>query len=147
MLPEASEDLSDDLSVSSEVRVGGEDVVEVDHDVSRQDEVLENVVHHGLEGRRGVGKAEIYYQRLEESAVSTEHGLPLVALADADIVESPPDIELREESGPFQTINKVVNERNGVPVLYGHCVQCPVVLDEPELPVLLLYEEDRRSHW
>ena len=37
MLPETSEDLSDDLLVPSKVQVGNEDVVEVDHDISGQD--------------------------------------------------------------------------------------------------------------
>jgi hypothetical protein len=46
---ELTEHLSDDLPVMGEVGVCDEDVIKVDHDVSRQDKVLEDVVHH-LEG-------------------------------------------------------------------------------------------------
>src|ERR1700743_896763 len=122
------------------------DIIEVDHDISGQDKVLENVVHHGLEGCGRVGKPKVHHQRFEKSTVGTECSFPLIALTDADIVEPPSDIEFREESGPFQTINKIVNERDRIPVLYGHRVQCPIVLDEPKLPILLLYQEDWGSH-
>ena len=146
MLPEAPEDLPDDLPVPGAVRVSDEDVVEVYHDVARQDEVLEDVVHHCLEGRGGVGQAEVHHQGFKEPPVRPERGLPFVAFPDPDVIETPPDVEFREEPGSFQSINKVVDQREGVPVLHGHRVQGPVVLNEPELSVLLLNEEDRGSH-
>jgi hypothetical protein len=84
---------------------------EVDHDVSRQDEVLEDIVHCGLEHCWRVGKAEVHHQWLKEPPVSTEGGLPLVAFADQDVVEAPPNIEFHEELSSLQPINEVVDQR------------------------------------
>ena len=36
----------------------GEDVVQVDTDYTFRDEVLEDIIHHGLEGGRAVGEVE-----------------------------------------------------------------------------------------
>src|ERR1700761_8879382 len=56
MLPEAPEDFGDNSVVCPEVRMSDEDVVQIDHDIPGENEVLENVVHYGLERRRGVGE-------------------------------------------------------------------------------------------
>jgi hypothetical protein len=58
MFSELAEHLLDNFVMMGGVRMRDEDVVEVDHDISRQNEVLEDVVHHCLEGGQGVGKAE-----------------------------------------------------------------------------------------
>jgi hypothetical protein len=143
MLSKVTEHLLDDLAMKSEVRMRDEDVVEVDHDVSRQNEVLEDVVYHHLEGGQGVGKAEVHHQQLKEPPVSMEHSLPFVTFPDPDIVETPLDIEFREELSSLQMVYKIVDQRVWVPILHGHHVKCLVVLDEPEGTVLLLNEEDQ----
>src|ERR1700753_1253033 len=99
VLPQAPENLRDDSAVRTDVRVGNEDVIQVDHDISGKNEVLENVVHHGLEGRRGIGEPEVHHQWLEKPPVGPERRFPFVALPDPDIVKPPPDIELRKEPG------------------------------------------------
>ena len=52
VLPEAPEDFGNDPAVRPEVGVGDEDVVQVNHDISGENEILEDVVHHRLERRR-----------------------------------------------------------------------------------------------
>jgi hypothetical protein len=104
VFPEPTEHLSDDLMVTGEVRMHDEDVIQVDHDVSGQNQVLEDVVHHCLEGGWGVGKAKVHHQQLEEPSVRTEHGLPFVTFPNPDVVETPPDVELCEELGSFQLV-------------------------------------------
>jgi hypothetical protein len=137
-----SEYLPDDLTMVVEVGMRNEDVVKIDHDVSGQNEVLEDVIHHHLEGGQGVGKAEVHHQRLKEPLVSTEHSLPFVAFPDPDVVETPPDVEFHEEPGSLQTVNEIADQREQVPIFHGHCVKHPVVLDELE-GTILLNEEDR----
>jgi hypothetical protein len=44
-----AEHLSDNLMVTGKFRMRDEDVIQVGHDVSRQDEVLEDVIHRRLE--------------------------------------------------------------------------------------------------
>src|ERR1700761_2294742 len=99
MLPEAPEDFGDNSAVRLEVRMSDKDVVQIDHDVPGENEVLENIIHHGLERRRGVGEPEIHHQRLEQPPVGLECCLPLIALPDPDVVEPPSDVELCKKPG------------------------------------------------
>jgi len=46
-----------------------EDVVQIDHDHAFQDEVLEDVVHHRLEGGRTVREAEEHDKGFVQAAV------------------------------------------------------------------------------
>src|SRR5712664_3941476 len=115
-------------------------------DDSFGDQILEDVVHHGLESGRTVGEAEEHNQGLKESSVRAESGLPLVTFLDADIVVSPADIQLGEVACTPETIYKVGNKRKRVDILNRLGVQCSVVLNQPEGPILLLDEEDRCCH-
>jgi hypothetical protein len=63
MFSELPEHLPGDFMVTSKVGIRDEDVVQVDHDVSGQNEVLEDVVYHHLECGRGVGKAKVHHQQ------------------------------------------------------------------------------------
>jgi hypothetical protein len=51
------EDFLDNLAVTGPVGMCDEDVIEVHHNVSQQDEDLKDVIHHHLEGGQRVGKA------------------------------------------------------------------------------------------
>jgi hypothetical protein len=75
-----------------------------------------------------------------------ERGLLFVTFPDLDVAEPPPDIEFCEEPGSLQMVNKVVDQRERVPIFHSHRVECPVILDEPEGSVFLLNEENRRCH-
>src|ERR1700761_3085368 len=99
MLPEAPENFRNNLAMCPEVRVGDEDIVQVDHNVPRENEILKDVIHHGLKRRRRIGESEIHHQRLEEPPVGPERRLPLVAFLDADIIETPPNIEFGKKAG------------------------------------------------
>ena len=92
------EDVIDDTSVEGDIIRGVyQDVVHIDGDVTFVDEVAENEVHHGLEGGWGVGEAEEHNHGLEETSIRFESCFPLIAIADAYVVISPSDIQLREE--------------------------------------------------
>ena len=62
-------------------------------------EILEDVVHHRLEGSRAVGEAKEHNQGFEEALVRPEGSLPLVSLFDPYIVISPSYIQLGEVLG------------------------------------------------
>ncbi|KDQ32417.1 hypothetical protein PLEOSDRAFT_1034529, partial [Pleurotus ostreatus PC15] len=123
-----------------------QDVVQIDNNHTFHNELPEQVVHHGLEGRRAVGQSEEHHQRFEESARSPKCGLPLITLLDPDIVETPPDVELGEVASVPEFIHQVRDERKWVPILDRHAVELPVVLDQAERSVLLLNKEHRGSH-
>ena len=76
-----------------------QDIVHIDHHVPFIDEVLENVVHHGLEGGWAVGEAEEHDQGFEEAPICVEGGFPLMSLFDSHIVVSPTYIQFRKVPG------------------------------------------------
>ena len=60
------------------------------------DEVSKDVVHHSLEGGRGVAQPEEHDSGLIESPVCLEGCLPLVTFLDANVVVPPSDVQLGE---------------------------------------------------
>src|SRR5258708_20437874 len=124
-----------------------EDVIQVDGDYTIRDQILEYLVHHGLESGWTVGETKEHDQGFEQSSVCAECGLPLIAFLHADIVVSPPDIQFGEVTRTPESVNEVGDERKRICIFYRLCVQCPVVLDQSETPVLLFNEEYRSCHW
>ena len=66
-----------------------QDIVHIDCHIPFINEVLEDVVHHGLEGGWAVGEAEEHDQGFEETLICSEGGFPLISLFDPYIVVSP----------------------------------------------------------
>ena len=62
MLTKSFEDKSHDSAMFFEGLREDEDVIEIDAQHTLHDQVLEDVIHHCLEGRGGVGKSEEHYQ-------------------------------------------------------------------------------------
>ena len=74
-----------------------QDVVHVDGNISFVNEFAEKVVHHQLEGGRGVCKAEEHNHWFEQTVVRLECGLPFIAIAHSNVIVTPADIQLRKE--------------------------------------------------
>jgi len=55
-------------------------------------EVLEDVIHHGLEDGGAVGHTKEHYQRFEQVSIGPESCLPLISRLDVDVVETPTNI-------------------------------------------------------
>src|SRR6266481_9415217 len=112
-------------------------------------ELLENVIYHGMEGSRAVGETEVHDQGFEKSMVCSEGHFPLITLFDAHIVISPTYIQLCEVLGfGFRNIvDNIGDEGEWVGVLHRHGIELPVVLHELELTVLLIDKEDWGCHW
>jgi hypothetical protein len=53
------------------------------------DEVLEYIIHHGLEGGWAVGHSIQHYQRFEELLVASKGCLPLITFLDSDVLVAP----------------------------------------------------------
>jgi len=79
-----------------------QDVIQVDHHNTFHYEVLEDVVHHGLEGGWTVSHSKEHYQGFEQASIGSEGRLLLVSELNANIVETPIDIQLGEVSGPTE---------------------------------------------
>jgi hypothetical protein len=123
-----------------------EDVIEVNADDSFHDEVLEDVVHHSLEGGWRVSESEKHHQGFEKSAIHTKCCLPLIAFLHLDIVVTPLYIELHKVFRTVKLVDEFRNEGQGVPIFDHEGIQCSVVLHKAKSAILLLDEEDWRCH-
>jgi hypothetical protein len=93
-----------------------ENVVHVDCNVAFVNEVMEEVVHHRLEGGGGIREAKKHDHRFKEATIGFERGFPLVTVMHADVVIPPTDIQLRKERRPAavhsrESIHKFPDER------------------------------------
>jgi len=85
-------------------------------------QVVEDVVHHGLERRRTIAQSKKHNQQFEESSVCSERSLPLISFFHLDIVEPPSDIQFGEVLGSSEFIDEFGDEREWVFVLDCHHV-------------------------
>ena len=79
--------------------------------------------------------------------MSDKSCLPLIAILDANVIVSPPNIELGEDGGILDFIDKVGDERQRVGVFDGMLVQVSVILARTESCVFLSYKEEARRLW
>ena len=96
-------------------------------------EILEDVVHHHLEGSWAVGEAKEHDQGFEEASIRPEGGLPLVSLFDPYIVISPSYVQLCEVLGfgVRDLVDDIWDEGEWIGIFHHHCVKLSVILDEP----------------
>jgi len=70
-----------------------------------------------------------------------EGRLPLVSRLNANVVETPTDIQLGEVSGPTELEHEFGDQWERVLVLDYHRVECSIVLNQLKRAVLFLDEE------
>ena len=127
--------------------VGGvdEEIIHIDNEPSFGDHITEGIVHEALEGSGGVGEAEEHDGGLEESLVSDEGRLPLMAVFNLYVVIPPPYVELGENRGVSQFVHEVRDEGEGVGVTNGVFIDISVVLAGAESSIFLFDEEEGRG--
>jgi len=103
------QNLAGDLPVLFKGLCEDEDVVQIDHDHAFRDEVLEDVVHHRLEGGGTVREAKEHDEGFVQAAVGPEGGLPFVSFLYLDVVEAPSDVQFREVLGSAELHNQFRN--------------------------------------
>ena len=84
-----------------------QDVVEVHTYDTFLNQILEDVIHHCLEGGRGIGQSEKHHQGFEKSPICTKSHLPLIVVFHTHIIVSPMNIELREVLGSSELVYEV----------------------------------------
>ncbi|KAG5338852.1 hypothetical protein C0989_005822, partial [Termitomyces sp. Mn162] len=105
-----------------------EDVIEVHAYYAFHYEVLEDVVHHGLEGGQAVGETKEHNEQLEQSPVGLEGSLPLIFFLNVHVVVTPPDIQFSEVSHTPEVVDELGDEGERVTVLHHHSIEYPIVL-------------------
>jgi len=118
-----------------------QDVIQIDHHDAFHYEVLEDVIHHSLEGGQTVGHSEEHHQGFEQASIGLEGHLPLVSRFDVDVVETPVDIQLGKVSSSTELGYEFGDQWKGVFVLDHHGIECMIVLNQSEQAILLLDEK------
>src|SRR5258707_8002150 len=107
---------------------------------------MKDVIHHHLEGHRGVAQSKEHDHWFKQASVSPECSLPLIALLDLHVVEPPAEVKYSEELSTMEAGQDIRNEGEGVGVLDHDLIQLLIVLYEAKRTILLLDEEHRGSH-
>ncbi|KAG5349548.1 hypothetical protein C0989_003210 [Termitomyces sp. Mn162] len=96
VMVEAFQDKAHDLAVLLQCFGVDKDVVKVYKHYTFGNEVLEDILHHCLEGGWTIGESEEHDKRFKQPPVGLEGSLPFVSLMDAHIVVAPLDIQFSE---------------------------------------------------
>jgi len=143
MRPKLVEDDGNVLEMLRPRRAVNENVVEKNQHKPPQ-ERPQDVVHQGLEGRRGVGEAERHHQTLVVAMMSAEGRLGDVVWVHPHLMILRAQVELGEETRPMELIEELVYHQDQEFVL-GHLgVEGAVVDAETPGLVRLANEEHRR---
>jgi hypothetical protein len=124
------------------IRGENQEIVHVNDKPSFSDEVTERVVHETLEGGRGVGETKEHDSGFEEAFVSVKCSFPLVAIFDPNIVVTPLNIELCEDVGPFEFVDEIGDEGEGIGVTDSVFIDISIVLTWSESSIFLFDEEE-----
>ncbi|KAG7439713.1 uncharacterized protein BT62DRAFT_912693 [Guyanagaster necrorhizus] len=127
-----------------------QNVIEINHNLSSDDEILKDVVYHPLsntlKGHRQINEPEKHYHWFKQSPVGLESCFPLISFLDLDIIVSPPHVEFGIVLDSMQFVYQFGDKQSGTVILDHHLIQLLVVLNQSEFAVLLLYEEEGGSH-
>ncbi|KAG5349195.1 hypothetical protein C0989_005307, partial [Termitomyces sp. Mn162] len=110
VLAEAFQDKASDPMVFLQHFGIDEDVVKVHTHYALCYKVLEDVVHHGLEGGGAIDESEEHNEWLKQFPVGPEGSLPLISLLNAHIVVTPSDIQLSEVLHTLEVVNELGDE-------------------------------------
>ena len=101
----------------------------------------------GWHGRRCVGEPEMENEELERSVSHLERCFPLVTFLHANEIVPAAQIELGEYVCVPETIQKVIDSWQWIPIFLGDLIESSIVHTKAERTVFLLYEENRRTSW
>ena len=125
---------------------GDPDVIHINPDCRSkgfvfEDNVLVNIVHHGLEGCWRVGESEVHDCRFEKSISCFKRHFRFVTFADAHIVVPPLDVELCVYVRIAEIMNEIHNKRKRILVSDRNGINFSIVLYQSHLAVLFANEE------
>ena len=86
------------------------------------------MIHKHLKSWGAIAKAKNHDSGFKNAKGSDACSLPLIFLPDVDVVVSPSDIKLGEESRVLHVINQLRDEGERVPIVNGVAVKVAIIL-------------------
>ena len=114
------QDLTNNFPVLFQCSSEDKDIIQVDHYNAFCDQLLEDAIHHCLEGGWSIGQPKEHDQGFIEATICPEGCYPLVSFFHANIIEPPADVEFSEILSTLKFVNEFRDEGKGV--LVFHCV-------------------------
>ena len=84
-------------------------VVHVNRDFPCEDQILEDHVHHRLEGCGRISEAKKHHHGFKKSQGCYEGGLLFISLFDVYVVIPLPQVQFCKSDGPFDDIQKFLD--------------------------------------
>ena len=129
MLTKAERDASGAFVMEGEVALGMDaQVVHIDLQPVFGNHIGEDMIHKRLKSGWSITEPKEHDSGFKESKRSDERSFPLVFFANANVVESPSDIELGKDHGVLHIVDQFGNKGQGVRVVDSVGVQVPIVL-------------------
>ena len=122
-------------------------VIHVDFQPALSDHICEDVVHKGLESGWSITEPKEHDGWFKESKRGDERSLPLVFFLNANVVESPSDVELGKDRRVLYIIDQFRNKGQGICIVDSVGIQVAIVLAGVERAILLCNEEEGSGLW
>src|SRR6266404_5313514 len=108
-------------------RRGDQDIIHIDNDASSLREeaeldVLEDLIHHGLECTRGICQPEEHDTWFKKTVFGLKCCFLFIPCLDPNVVVSPSYVELGEDVRVLHLTDEIGNERQGVSISDGELV-------------------------
>ena len=87
-----------------------QNVVKVQTHNAFLNQILEDVIHHHLEGRWGIGQSKKHHKGFDESSICMKGHLPFITVFHTHVIVSPPNIKFCEVLGSSKLVYKVQNQ-------------------------------------
>src|SRR5262245_35897754 len=84
--------LSNVFMMSIKISVEYENVIKVYEDMSLRDFNMEDIIHHCLEGSRGIGESEKHDKWFKKASICSEGSFEFVSIFDANVIVPPLNI-------------------------------------------------------
>ena len=122
-------------------------IVHINLEPSFGDHVGKDMIHERLKGWRGITEAKEHDGGFEETERGGEHCLPLIFLPNTNVVITPLNIKLSEQSRVLHVVDQLRDEGERIPIANSVGVEISIVLAQLQGSVLLGHEEKWRGLW
>src|SRR6266702_4928106 len=128
---------------------GNSDIVHIDTDCCSkgfmfENDILVDIVHHGLEHRWRVGESEIHDCWFEKSVSGLKRCCLLVSFTDPHVIISPSDVKLRVYVGVTEVSNEVCDQGERVLIVDRDRVDFSIILHWSHFSILFVNKEEGR---